>query len=374
MTGLLEFREKLKLIYSKNEMFIVPVIKFLLTFIVLNMINSHLGYMSRLDNIIVVLIVSLLCSFLPNGCIILFAAVFSLLHLYELSMEVALVGLCVYLVMFLLFIRLSPKDSMTVLLTPVLFALNVPYIMPIVMGLLGSPVSAISVGCGVVVYYFLNSVVSNAAALNSMGSEEAAAKLRMAIDGLLNNKAMIVIILAFAITVLVVYLIRRMSVEYSWTIAIVAGAIFNLIILLIGDFLYDTNISVFGAVLGSLLAVAAGKVVQFFRFFVDYSRTEKVQFEDDEYYYYVKAVPKMMVATPTKTVKKINNTQRKPGSQETRNTAEAGSRRRVETERTYASRGGKPQEAARGPRSYRKDSVTINSDMEDLTDDYEDLD
>lgn len=37
-----------------------------------------------------------------------------------------------------------------------------------------------------------------------------------------------------------------------------------------------------------------------------FSRSEKVQFEDDEYYYYVKAVPKMAVAVSEKTVKKIN--------------------------------------------------------------------
>ena len=48
------------------------------------------------------------------------------------------------------------------------------------------------------------------------------------------------------------------------------------------------------------------KVVEFFAFHVDYSRVEKVQFEDDEYYYYVKAVPKITVETPSKTVKRIN--------------------------------------------------------------------
>ena len=31
-----------------------------------------------------------------------------------------------------------------------------------------------------------------------------------------------------------------------------------------------------------------------------------MQFEDDEYYYYVKAVPKISVAKPEKTVKRIN--------------------------------------------------------------------
>ena len=40
-------------------------------------------------------------------------------------------------------------------------------------------------------------------------------------------------------------------------------------------------------------------------FNVDYSRTEYVQFEDDEYYYYVKAVPKNTVTAPQKRVKTI---------------------------------------------------------------------
>ncbi len=48
-------------------------------------------------------------------------------------------------------------------------------------------------------------------------------------------------------------------------------------------------------------------VLQFLRCKVDYSRTEKVQFEDDEYYYYVKAVPKVVVAKPEKKVKQINS-------------------------------------------------------------------
>ena len=50
-------------------------------------------------------------------------------------------------------------------------------------------------------------------------------------------------------------------------------------------------------------------MIEFFAFPVDYSRTEYLQFEDDEYYYYVKAVPKLTVAAPKKTVKKINERQ-----------------------------------------------------------------
>lgn len=400
MTGLLELREKIKMIYSKNEVFILPIAKFLLAFLVFNTINGQMGYMTKLDNIAIVLIVALLCSFLPMGCMLLLSAVFSLLHMYALSLEVALVGFCVYLVMFLLFFRFSPKDSLVVVLTPLLCVFKVPYIIPIAMGLIGTPVSAVSVGCGVIVYYLILTVIGGATTISTMGSAEATAKIRLIIDGILDNKAMLVMVTAFAITVIVVYLIRRMSVDYSWTIAMVAGAMIDLVILLVGDLLYDTNISVLNAILGSVVAVAAAKIIEFFRFCVDYSRTEKAQFEDDEYYYYVKAVPKMTVAAPTKTVKKIN-TQRRTATPSSgrstgtgRSTGSTGagrsmgsagtgrSTRSVVTEHTSVTRSDDSYGRQRGQSAYSHRSehtnggrsVTINGSMtEDDIEDYDDL-
>ena len=306
MSALLEFREKLKVIYGRYDTYIISILKFLLTFLSLNVINGNLGYMKQLDNLAIVLIVSLLCSFLPNGCIIFFAALFSLLHMYELSMEVALVGLCLYLVMALLYFRFSPRDSIVVLLTPLLCAANIPYVMPVVMGLLGTPASVVSVGCGIVVYNYLSNVAANAQVISAMEAEEAVAKLKLVLDALIHNNGMLVMIAAFAVTIIVVYLIRRLSVAYAWTIAIITGCIVDLLVLLVGDLKFDTKLSLVGAVLGTILAAVVAKVIEFFRFCVDYNRAEKVQFEDDEYYYYVKAIPKMTVAAQSKTVKKIN--------------------------------------------------------------------
>ena len=56
----------------------------------------------------------------------------------------------------------------------------------------------------------------------------------------------------------------------------------------------EVEISLAGALLGSVLAILVAIVVQFFKTVVDYSSVENTQFEDDEYYYYVKAVPKVM--------------------------------------------------------------------------------
>ncbi len=396
MTALLELRENLKKIYSRNEAFILPVIKFLLSFIVLSIINGKMGYMTKLDNIAIVLIVSLLCSFLPTGFMAFFAMMFAVLHMYALSIETAAVGLVVFLLLYLLFLRFTAKEALVVVLTPVLCMLKLPYVMPVAMGLIGTPASCVSVGCGVVVYYLLQTVITNAPTINSMGAEEATAKLRLLIDGMLGNKAMLVMIAAFAITVIVVYLIRRMSVDHSWTIAMVAGVMIEVMILLVGDLMYDTNLSIVSALLGAVVTLIACKIIEFFRFCLDYSRTEKVQFEDDEYYYYVKAVPKMTVAAPTNTVKKIN-TQRRPAGQQTRTSGQGtrsagqtyrstahtgrpseGTGRSVVTERTPA-RNGVPYGQQGGYRGHEMSggrSVTIggnHTNPQDDSDDYEEL-
>ena len=396
MTALLELRENLKKIYSRNEAFILPVIKFLLGFIVLSIINGKMGYMTKLDNMAIVLIVSLLCSFLPTGFMAFFAMMFAVLHMYALSIETAAVGLVVFLLLYLLFLRFTAKEALVVVLTPVLCMLKLPYVMPVAMGLIGTPASCVSVGCGVVVYYLLQTVITNAPTINSMGAEEATAKLRLLIDGMLGNKAMLVTIAAFAITVIVVYLIRRMSVDHSWTIAMVAGVMIEVMILLVGYLMYDTNLSIVSALLGAVVTLIACKIIEFFRFCLDYSRTEKVQFEDDEYYYYVKAVPKMTVAAPTNTVKKIN-TQRRPAGQQTRTSGQGtrsagqtyrstahtgrpseGTGRSVVTERTPA-RNGVPYGQQGGYRGHEMSggrSVTIggnHTNPQDDSDDYEEL-
>ncbi len=310
MATLLVIKEQLKSFYSKYEAYIVPVLKFLAAFVSLRMVNSRLGYMGQLNSLAIVLIVALMCSFLPLNLIIVIAAAFTLGHVYSLSWECVVVLLVLYLLMFCLYFRFSPKDTVAVLLTPVCFAFKVPVVMPLAMGLIGTPASVVSVGCGVIVYYVLTFISSHATAINSLDPDGSLVRFRFFLDGILENKAMLVAVAAFAVTVIVVYVIRRMPVYYCWTIAMITGALISMVILMLGDLKYNTNISISGTIVGTIASVGIVKVLQFFVFNVDYSRTEHIQYEDDEYYYYVKAVPKMTVAIPDKTVTKIET--RKP--------------------------------------------------------------
>lgn len=318
MTTLLVAKQILMTLYSRYEVYITPLLKFVLALISLLLINSRMGYMSSIDKMTVVLIVALMCSFMPANFIVVMSALFVLLHLYSFCLECALVIGVGFILMFLLYLRFAPKDTLVVVLTPVCFLLKIPYVVPLAMGLVGTPASMVSVACGVIVYYMLHYVVQNVSVIAAMTDDGTSvkfsvAKFKFVVDGILNNKEMAVTIMAFAITVILVYLIRRLSIDYAWTIAMAAGAVVNILILLVGDLMFDTHVALFSVIFGNIMAFLLTGVLQFFVFHVDYSRTEKVQFEDDEYYYYVKAVPKVVVSRPEKKVKQINSQKSRTG-------------------------------------------------------------
>ena len=168
MTTLLVAKQYIKNFIGKYEVYIKPLGKLLLALVVLMMINSKIGYMHRLDSISVVLIVALICSFMPVNFMIVAAAVFTVLHLYALSIECAAVTLVLFMVMFLLYFRFSPRDALIVLLTPISFVLKIPYVIPLAMGLLGTPASGIAVGCGIMTEYLINYVAENATAFSGI--------------------------------------------------------------------------------------------------------------------------------------------------------------------------------------------------------------
>ena len=89
-------------------------------------------------------------------------------------------------------------------------------------------------------------------------------------------------------------------------ISIMVGMVVLILGFLAGGIIIDDAMSFRVIFLGSVLSGLAAMLVQFFKGIVDYSRIEVVQFEDDEYYYYVKAVPKIRITKQDLNVKKIN--------------------------------------------------------------------
>lgn len=284
----------------------MPVIKFVFSYLAFWLMNKNIGFMAKLTNPLVPLVLALACSFLPYGAISFLAAVVMLSHLWAVSFEVTLVMAVFVLVVALLYYGFQPGDSFLLMLTPIFFALNIPYAIPLIVGLSGGIISIIPVACGIFIYYTLLYVKQNAGVLTNEISADMVQRFSQIVKSLFGNKLMLVMIAAFAAAILVVFLLKNMSFDYSWIIAIVAGTIAQLVVIFIGDINFDVSVPVSELIIGVVIGLILAGIYTFFIFAVDYSRTEYVQFEDDDYYYYVKAVPKLTVSTPDVKVQKIN--------------------------------------------------------------------
>lgn len=305
MTILLEFRERLKALYGNNEGYFKILIRFVVALAVFMMITQNIGFMSRLQNPAIMLVLALVCAFLPVNVTIFASAVLIIAHLSAASLEFSLVMLAIFLILILLYFRFAPSCGYVVLLMPLACSLNIPFAVPIVLGLLATPVTAVPVACGTMIYYLLQYAKTYAASMSGSDIENMFKKYEYIIEHALKNPEMFAMIIALVAVLVIVYLIRRLSLDYAWLVAIVAGGVFSAIIMLCCDYVIDIPVNIPALCIGIVAAVLIALVVRFFAFNVDYTRTERVQFEDDEYYYYVKAVPKVTIAAKEKSVKRL---------------------------------------------------------------------
>lgn len=305
MTVVLELREKLRNFYGKYEIYVTAGTKFVLSLVSFFLINSRMGYMEKLNNPAVVLILALVCTFLPVNAMVVIGCGLILAHLFALSMEVCAIALCLLLLLFFMYYKFAPDNGYSTMLTPVLCSFQIPQIMPVALGLLQNPSSYLSMACGAVIFYYVRGVQENIVNFTATDDTETLAKFTAAIRVLVGNKEMYLVIGTFLVTALLVYVIRRQCAAHIWKIALLVGNAVELAILLTGYIMLGMSEKLMWVVIGTVCSTVVSLILEFFFYNLDYSRIERVQFEDDEYYYYVKAVPKVFVSEKDKQVKQI---------------------------------------------------------------------
>lgn len=146
---------------------------------------------------------------LPVNGLIAIAALVVLADLYALSIEVCLVGLLMFAIIYFIYFRFS-QSGINAVLTPVCFKLHIPYAVPVGSGLLSEAYSVVSVACGTVIYFFIHGVSENASALSDAAEEtdSSVSKVVVALNQLIGNKEMYLVLGIFIITTLIVYVVK----------------------------------------------------------------------------------------------------------------------------------------------------------------------
>lgn len=305
MSTLLIWREKLQKIYARYSIYILKGMQFLMGLILFAMINSNIGFMKMASSVFCTIGLAVVCTFFPMIVMLMAATLLVLAHFYALSLPIMLIAAVVFVIMYIFYFRFTPKKAWIVLLSAMAFGLKLPFVVPVVFGLLGTPVWIVPAACGIMAYYMADFVKGSAAALKSVDAEGLAGSLISSAKQILGGKEMWLMIVAVVIGILVVNLVRTRAINHAWKIASAAGAVVCVVVALVGNIMLKGELSYASLVLSAAAGIVLGVALEFLFFCVDYSRTENIQFEDDEYYYYVKAVPKVGVSAPEKKVKHI---------------------------------------------------------------------
>lgn len=300
MIQLLILRDKLSDIYLRYDYWFRPLIKLAASYLVFFMINRSLGYYALLKNPALIFAFALLCSFLPWSTQTILGALMVLGHLSQVSMEMTVIAGVLFLLMALLMSAFKPGHSELILYQAVLYMLGIPYLLPVLTGL-SFGLSAVlptvfGVFCYFMLFYFKTNFSSITADAKGDSVVELANRYVDLLNGLLRNRYMLFVMAAFALSIVVVYLLRNLNLQYARAAAVIAGHLASLITITLAGFAYRITVPVAAILSGELLCVLFCLLYEFFTYGADYSATEYLQFEDDDYYYYVKAIPKLKIS------------------------------------------------------------------------------
>lgn len=294
MNELLEYKGKFMKIYHEFEAYFKVAAKFIFALLTLNSISSGLGYFEVLNLISIRLFIAVVCAFIPVPMVVFVMVAVILLHLFKLSVIFAALALVVFLMMYLLYLKFAPSQGMYMLAVVALAPFHLDVAIPLIAGMFFTPVAIIPISIGIFTVKFLSAISGAAVALGTSTEIDAiVASIQSVADKLMGDKEMVLYIIAFAAVTVLVYIVKKLPFDYSWYAAIAAGAILNIVMLVAGGSVLGVEISIGGVLIGTVAAALVSALLQFLECTVDYKHKEFLEFEDDDYYYYVKAIPKL---------------------------------------------------------------------------------
>lgn len=344
MDAMIEIRESVINIIKRYQNAFDFIVKFIVGIVIYSSINN-IGYAganfdfmaSGFMGIMFVVFMGVLFAILPmnaNYVLMILATTIQ----FSSQLEIAVVVFVGLLAMFLFYGHFSKKEGTLVIATLMAFYFNMPYMIPIVAGMYFGVTAIIPIAIGVFIWsysHLIMDLISDASVgitLETLSMEDlddvldAFTQLYQSISsGGEQIQNAIVITIAMFMSFIFIYIVSRLNIDYSREIAIGLGTVLNIFLFVFVSMFSNLDFSMVGIIFFAILSGCFMYLFSFFDKALDYQKAERVEFQDEDFLYQVKVIPKR------KTTKaKTTNTreQRQRGSTtESRETREAIRRR-----------------------------------------------
>ena len=316
-------RETMVKFYKRFEVFILPVLKFLLGWFVFSRILSigftHSAFDSFAENwptSMLVWLFALLFTIMPAN-LSWILIIFSITVQLSASIELASTVFLFLFLVFLFYGRMAVKESYVILFVVLAYAFNVPYLIPLIIGLYFPITAIVPVVIGVfisakipIVFELMVPTAIDFGDLDLPGTlTELPSVFTDAYTTMMgrfgDSNTWILEAVIFAMVIVVVYFVSRQAIDYAKEIAIGLGTalmIFGFIAMVV---FAEETMAIPPMILWTILCGIIAILIRLFDSVLDYQRAESVQFEDDNNYYHVRVVPKVIMTKPKRVVKRI---------------------------------------------------------------------
>ena len=316
MAKLVIFRENVIQFYQKHEAVVRTVLKFVLSFVILFALGRMFDFGSKANNPVLYAVISLAQAFLPAAVIYFTGSLLIMLNLSQLSPDILAGFVLLFLIGCLTLVRVDRKSAWIAMAVPVLFYLKLEYIIPVLLGITVGWWAVVPSSMGILIYFLSGYTESVSTLLTTTEAAGPAAGLQRIASLIVIDNYLLVIFATYCTVILITALLNRLFYERAWFFAIVVGNAVLAVLLLCGRYMFELDYEVWLVFLEVAVSILLCLTYWFFRGIGDASRTERTVFEDDEYIYYVKAVPKIKITQRDHNVRDINTEGDKPHPEE----------------------------------------------------------
>lgn len=266
-------------------------------------INHYFGYITFLKDPLFAIIMAIACAFIPMRAGGLLVMVYTFVQLTGLSGQVALVALILMVVSYGLSVFYGSKHIFNISYIPIATQIQLPY--PLVVGsaLVGEINDVASVICGGILSFYLKIVRENASLFIEENSDVTV--LDVITQRMVVNPMLYIYLAALTSAFVVIILVRNLEIKRSWLVAIVSGIFMEMAFMLTGYVITGNLSKVPMLFVANIIAFIVGFAMTYIFRDLNYERIERVQFEDDDYVYYVTAIPKIELTKEEKRVTRI---------------------------------------------------------------------
>ena len=114
MDSIYVLRGRIEELYARNSKVYDKAIQFILAVSTFILINRNVGFMKMAASPVAAIALAVICTFLPLGATVVAATALILLHMYSVSLGILGVTAVLFLVMYIFYLRLAPKDRKSV--------------------------------------------------------------------------------------------------------------------------------------------------------------------------------------------------------------------------------------------------------------------